>query len=476
MNSKKSITVNAFLNTIRQICTIIFPLITLPYASRVLEKANYGKINFATSYISYFSILAALGISTYAIREGAPLRDEKNKINNFCNQVFSINIMSTLVAYIALFTTLTVSETLQKYKALIIIYSFGIVLTTIGVEWLYSIYEDYLFVTIRSIITQVLSLVLMFLFVKRPEDFYIYAIINVIANGGANVFSFIFSHKYVKLKFTIKMNLRKHLKPMLILLGNAIAIVIYVNSDTTILGFLKDDNVVGIYSVAVKIYTGVKQLLNAILTVSIPRIAIYLSEHNDKKYNALLSNIIETLLLILVPVMVAMFYLSDDLIVVVAGEAYRSGGLALRILSIALSFSIGAGFFSNAVLITNKCESKVLTYTLIAAGLNVGLNFALIPSLSQNGAAFTTMLAEMFVFISCWLSSRKYCKLLISQTDIISIFLGSAGVILVCILGNMLFLNIFIKLLFDVIVSVVVYAIVLYFMKNKIFIYYINKI
>lgn len=126
MKSSKSITINAILNTIRQICTILFPLITLPYASRVLQTDNYGKINFVTSYISYFSILSALGISTYAIREGAPIRAEKKKINEFVKQVFSINITSTVIAYLALLLSVFALEMLWDYKVLIFIYAISI--------------------------------------------------------------------------------------------------------------------------------------------------------------------------------------------------------------------------------------------------------------------------------------------------------------------------------------------------------------
>ena len=67
---KKSLGVNAFLNSLRSLLNIIFPLITFPYISRVLNVVGIGKYNFSNSIVSYFQLIGTLGISTYPIREG----------------------------------------------------------------------------------------------------------------------------------------------------------------------------------------------------------------------------------------------------------------------------------------------------------------------------------------------------------------------------------------------------------------------
>ena len=92
MQKYRSIKVNAILNTTKQICMIIFPIITFPFASRVLGTFYFGKVNFGASIISYITLIAGLGISNYAIREGAKLRDERGRLQTFCNEIFSINI------------------------------------------------------------------------------------------------------------------------------------------------------------------------------------------------------------------------------------------------------------------------------------------------------------------------------------------------------------------------------------------------
>lgn len=100
---KKSLALNAFLNSLRSVLNIIFPLITFPYISRKLTVEGIGIYNFSSSIVSYFLMIAALGISGYVIREGAKYRNNKDKIERFSSEVFTINMASTLVAYVLLF-------------------------------------------------------------------------------------------------------------------------------------------------------------------------------------------------------------------------------------------------------------------------------------------------------------------------------------------------------------------------------------
>ncbi|WP_249630745.1 oligosaccharide flippase family protein, partial [Streptococcus uberis] len=119
----KSVAKNAILNVIKQICVIIFPMITFPYASRVLGVENFGKFNFGLSLVSYISIIAALGTSNYAIREGSRIKEDKNKLNNFVNEIFTLNLISTILAYLILVTLLIFWKKLDDYILLILVQS-----------------------------------------------------------------------------------------------------------------------------------------------------------------------------------------------------------------------------------------------------------------------------------------------------------------------------------------------------------------
>ena len=270
---KKSLGVNAFLNGLRSVLNLFFPLITFPYVSRVLSVSGIGIYNFSNTYISYFVLIAGLGIATYAVREGAKYRENNTKINDFASQIFSLNIISTIIAYLLLLMSLIVFKNLNRYVSCILIFSLQILFTTLGTEWVYTIYEDYAYITIRSIIFKIISIILLFLLVRKPKDYLIYAAITVFSAVGSNLLNFIHARKFVSIRLTTRTNWRYHLKPILVIFASAIAVTIYVSSDTTILGLLKNDYAVGIYSTSVKIYQIVESLLSAALTVRIPRLA-----------------------------------------------------------------------------------------------------------------------------------------------------------------------------------------------------------
>ena len=187
----KSLKINALLNTLRSVLNIIFPLITFPYVSRILGADNLGIYNFSSSFVSYFILIAGLGINTYAIREGAKYRDNREEISNFSSEVFSINMLSTLIAYILLITILLLFKNLQDYTICIIIFSIQIFFSTIGTEWIYIIYEDYSYITLRSIVFKIISLFLLFVFVKNREDYLAYSAITVFSSLGSNLLNYV---------------------------------------------------------------------------------------------------------------------------------------------------------------------------------------------------------------------------------------------------------------------------------------------
>ena len=84
--SKRDINQNAFFNTVKTIFGIIFPLITFPYISRILGAKNVGRISFASSIVNYVSLIASLGITTYAVRECSKVREDKALINSLSSR------------------------------------------------------------------------------------------------------------------------------------------------------------------------------------------------------------------------------------------------------------------------------------------------------------------------------------------------------------------------------------------------------
>jgi O-antigen/teichoic acid export membrane protein len=468
----KSIKTNAVLNSVRTILNLLFPLITFPYVSRVLSVDELGKYNFSSSIISYFLLLAALGIDKYAVREGTKYRDDKEKIGQFASEVFSINIVSTIVSYGFLFLYLSLSHKAQSYSVCIIIFSFQIIFTTLGTEWLYVIYEEYTYITVRSIIFKLISIGLLFAFVREPGDYLKYAAVTVFASVGSNVLNFIHGRKICNIHLTFKFDWKKKLAPILIIFASNVAIQIYVSSDTTMLGYMKSDYVVGIYGVSTKIYNAILPVLAAALTVTIPRFSLYAGKQMKKEYDSLMLKVTNTLFLLIFPAIVGLIMLRRNIVIIIGGAKYTDSQSSLVILSIAIFFSIFSTLFNQCVLIPYKREKYSLFSSVFSASENIGLNFLLIPLLAENGAAFTTVLAEFTMAAMNFYHSKDIVggvfrnKLTIK--NVASIVVGCIAIATICFLSCTFLPNILIQSIVAIVGSVITYAGILLLMKNPI--------
>lgn len=407
--TQTSLKKNAFLNTIKTLMSLIFPLITFPYASRILLPEGLGKVNFALSIISYFAIISSLGIENYGIREAAKLRDDKIKLSQFSKEIFLINMISTVAAYLLLFVAIVFVPKFQEYKILLYVTSATILFTTLGMNWLYSAVEDYLYITVRSIVFQILSLVLLFILVKTKDDYIKYATISVISNVGSNILNFIHSRKYITFKTGLAFQIKKHIKPIFVLFAMAIAVKVYTVLDATMLGFMKGDFEVGIYTAATKINKIVLSLVIAVITVMLPRLSYYAKDKT--KFLKLSYKGFDFLLLLSIPCTIGLSLLSEPIINVFCGQGYADAIVPMRIMNpIIIVIGISSYVGINIFLSINK-EIYKLYSTIAGAVINFVLNSIFIPKYGVIGASVATVISEGTVTLVQLVLLRRFLKI-----------------------------------------------------------------
>lgn len=460
MDKKRpSLVLNALLNSINSILSILFPLITYPYVTRILQAENLGKVNFASSNIGYFSLIAVLGISSYARREGVLFRDDRKKLNKFTSELFTLNLITMTASILLLVLSCVVIPKFRDYTLLFAIYGTTIVFSTLGVEWIYGVHEDYLYITVRSVTMQIVSLVLMFVLVKKSTDFYIYAAINAFASVAPGIFNFFHSKKYVDLKICTDIKrIFSHIKACLVFFSSSIASSIYSNIDTTMLGFFATDFHVGIYAVAVKIYVMIKMVLSAITAVMMPRLTSYVANGEKEAFNDLISTVFKLLWTFLLPVVLGVILVSEELIWLISGPGYEGAVSALQILSFAIFFAMFASVINGSILIPNKQEKNALKTTVAAAIVNAVLNLVAIPVFLQNGAAATTVIAECVVMVIGWYYARNLVNLQSIKRTIFSSLLGCAMIGGVCLALQMLPVSMIVRFILKITISIAVYA------------------
>jgi O-antigen/teichoic acid export membrane protein len=294
-------------------------------------------------------------------------------------------------------------------------------------------------ITLRQIITQVVGVVLTLLLVRQRDDYVLYALATVVAMSGANLFNFFYSKKYIDLHLTLKINIVKYFRPLLMIFFYSIMVIIYASSDITMLGLLSDVSHVGIYSVASKIYGMAKNIFIAAMVPLIPRVAYYLGNNKTEEIKRLVQKTIDIMIFLVLPGLLLLILYSKNIILLLSGSEYIDAFRPLQLLSVALFFALGASIFTSAIMIPNRQEKEVTIITIISAGSNILLNLLLIPLIKENGAAITTVIAEAIVFIASGYYCKKYFELSEIGREILYTIFGCLGII-ACyfIVGNII--------------------------------------
>ena len=456
---------NAFLTC----SNFIFPLITFPYVSRVLLADGNGKINFATAIINYFVLFASLGMPLYGVRTCAVVREDKKKLSRTVKELFTISMVSTVLSLAVLLVLIGVVPKFQEYRGLLLVLSSNIWLQMLGMDWLYQALEEYSYITMRSIVFQIIGILLMFAFVHDHGDYVVYAIITVVGGNGSMILNYIRSFKLVDRVPLRECNFRQHLKPLFGLFLLSAAWSLYANMDTAMLGFLSNDTQNGYFGASVKIKQMLIACISALGTVLLPRLANYFGNGRTKEFYELLRKDSSFIMVAGFYVVVFCIFDADEIIRFLSGDTYMPAVPAMRVIMLAVFFSALYTMFSNNVLVPQGKE-RIPTYaTLIGLISLTVLEVVLIPSLGAVGAAIGTTVGEAVgALILCFYLRHDLSKMF-SVENILKCVASSAIASCVLLPVRELSANggLFVRLLLQGAVFTIVYFAALILMREK---------
>lgn len=420
-----SIKYNFFMNVILKGSSFLFPLITLPYVARTLGAKANGRITFATAVISYFLMIANVGIPTYGIRACAKLRDDKKNLSKTVIEILSLEYFMTFIAYIVLGISIYSINRFKVDAKLIWISSIALILSTMGAEWLFNALEQFEYIAIRNIIFKLLSLGMMFIFVHNYKDVYVYAGIIILGTYGSNIMNVIQLRKYIDfMKIGIK-DMAKHVKPAFTFFFLSIAISIYTNLDNVMLGFMTSDADVGYYSVAVKVRGIILTVVTALCTVLLPRVSYYFENNKLDDFKRIICKSIYCILLLAVPFMVFFIVVSQQTVSILAGDKFGAAVLPLCFIMPTVLFAGLSNLTGIQVLVPMGLEKYTVISTICGALVDLIINIVLIPHLGTIGAAIGTMFAELIVLIIQVMYLRNRIKFNIDIRNILKIIIAS---------------------------------------------------
>ena len=404
----KSLSRNFSVYMLKSLVSIFVPLITIPYVSRILGPSGIGDVQYVQSWVSYFTLIAGLGISSYAVREGAKLRDNLKELRAFSSEIIVISLLSTIAAYLAFSIFLYFFKSLHSHIILFIVCSALIAATGLNTEWACTIFEDYDYIAKRSVAFQIISVVLMFVFVKQQSDAVWYAITLVTPTVCASLLNWVYGMRKIHWRYSFKKipaAINKHIKPIFFIFGIGVASTIYTSLDSTMIGYLIGTEAVGIYTVASRLSKSVLSLINASCVVFLPRLSYYAGT-NKREFHKLSSQVINALLLLAIPCATGLFVLSKEMISLFSGSGFEAAVVPMKILSIDLFFSALDGFLAWQILIPMNRERNLLVATITGMSVDCILNAIFIRHSGVVGAAIATLIAEICVcvvsIISCY--------------------------------------------------------------------------
>ncbi len=398
-NSKSgtSIKLNMLMNVLLTMSSIVFPLITLPYVTRVLGPEGIGKVYFASSAIAFFSIFAEIGIPVYGIRACARVRDDRTELTRTAHEILIINAAACIAVYAVFAVCLMVVPRFTQDRLLLTVMSSTMILNSVGAEWLYKALEKYTYITVRSLIFKTAALIFIFAMVQQRSDYVVYGFLTISAAAASNIVNLILLHRHIDMTPTGRPDLRKHIPGMLALFSLAAATTIYANLDIAFLDLIRGDHSAGLYGVAVKIKLVLVNLITSVSAVLLPRVSFLAGKGEKHEYLDLLRNTMTGVNAISLPVVCFFVLYADRCIMVLAGSEFAGAVMPMRIIMPTVFFIGISNIIGMQMLIPMGREKAVSYAAWIGAVTDLALNAVLIPKFDASGAAAATLAAEILV-------------------------------------------------------------------------------
>ena len=421
---------NYLYNLSYQILTIILPIITVPYVTRIFTSEDLGNYGFYNSIVSYFSLFAMLGIGIYGTKQIAAASDANSTFWN----IYVIQLIASILALSVY--VISVFSIPQMGGIIPLIVGITLFAKMIDISWLFSGKEDFKKITIRNVVIRIIGVISIFTFVKSSDDLYLYVFLIVIFDFLGQFVMWVPAKKFIKRpSFNAKI-MKKNLHPIVLLFLPQVAISLYVVLDRTLLGLLGSYSDVGIYEQGQKLISILLKVVSSLGVVMLPRVANLLSERRDKeaqnmvKFSFILYN------LIIFPMMFGLIAVNEVFVKLFLGQNFQDVKYVLYVIVFNIMFVGWTNILGYQVLVVRNKNKEFMLSTTIPAFVSVAVNIAIIPFFGYIGASITSVVVEILVFAIQWYYSRNIInKNLLFNKDLAKIICSSLvmfGAVMLC--------------------------------------------
>ncbi|PTT77043.1 oligosaccharide flippase family protein, partial [Chryseobacterium sp. HMWF001] len=211
MLEKKKLVRNIASLGIIQIVNYIFPLITVPYVSRIIGPDGYGIINYAMAFIGYFTLLIAYGFDLTATRRISQNSNNKEYINEIVSEVFTSRIILYAVSCILFAISLYFFTPIQKDLSVAVILFIGCISTVISPQYIFQGLQELEIFAKLNFVKGLINTALVFILIKHSSDYYWIPLLSTIFLISTNVFLFLYAIRKFQIKYRL-VSFRKSFK------------------------------------------------------------------------------------------------------------------------------------------------------------------------------------------------------------------------------------------------------------------------
>lgn len=398
----KSIALNYVYNLIYQILIIIIPIILIPYISRHLLSEAIGEYSFSFSIVSYFVTISLLGIVYYGNRQISLIKNDSIKLNDVFWGIFLFKLIISIISFILyiLFVSFFIDESM---KPLYYVQSILILSVMLDISWFFTGMEDFKNILIRNVFVKLLSLSMIFILVKKPEDLILYALILSLSEIIGQALMWISLPKY-KIKINFK-NIKQykvieHGKGLFILFLPRAAIQIYTTLNVTMLGVYNTKQEVAYFDYANKIVSLLLAIVTSVGIVMLPRISMMTKKSDKDDISKLLSKSLRTMLYIGIPIMFGLMSISNVFVPLFLGDEFSYVAVLLLVLPIKMIFVIISNVTGIQFLIAHNRNKEFFVSSILGGVISIIINILIVKNLGSLGSVLSLIIAEMIVTFS----------------------------------------------------------------------------
>ena len=470
--SKKNIAKNYLYNLGYQILALILPLITTPYLSRVLGAENIGIYSYTLSITTYFILFGSLGVSMYGQREIAYVQDDLKKRSCTFFEIFIMKCITLSISLGMFYLSFCLDGQYHLYYRILIL---EIIANIVDISWYFQGLEEFKKTVIRNSLVKLISVFCIFLFVKSSNDLSKYFVIYALSTFLGNLSLWIYMPRYVKMQKLKSLNIKRHIKPAIMLFIPQIATQVYTVLDKTMIGAIViDKSEVGYYEQAQKIVKLLLTLATSLGTVMMPRIASTFARGNRKKVKEYMNKSFAFIMMIAMPLTFGIISTAHNFVPLFYGPGYEKVTPLLCVISPIIILIGLSNVTGTQYLLPTKQQNKYTISVIIGATINIILNFILIKKYASLGASIATVFAEFSVTLVQFILIRKEIKM----GDIIKMtykyLISSIIMFYISILVSHFIINNLLSILVQVAISIISYFGVLILLKDKMIIEGIN--